>query len=130
MTRRPAKTRGHFAVRLSRKQRRDIELAASTHGQDIGAFVLDAALRAAGQIVQPQEDHPIDGFTVLCRIDAYADYVTEVVAGDAESAAFLARENHGDYVWRVDGVHEFDARLYVTLNDDGREMEETQISDF
>ncbi len=38
-------------------------------------------------------------FTVLCRIDAYADYLAEVEADSAEEAALLAEENHGDYNW-------------------------------
>ena len=29
-------------------------------------------------------------FTVLCRVDAFIDYVTEVEANDAEEAAQLA----------------------------------------
>jgi len=69
-------------------------------------------------------------FTVLCRIDAYADYVAEVDADDAEGAAMLARENHGDYKWEHDRTAEFDDRLYVTLNDDGDEIEGTQVGDF
>ena len=68
-------------------------------------------------------------FTVLCRIDAYADYVAEVDADDAAQAAELARESHGDYKWKYDQTAEFDDRLYVTLNDDGDEIEGTQVGD-
>ena len=69
-------------------------------------------------------------FTVLCRIDAYADYVAEVEADNAAEAAELARENHGDYKWEHDQTAEFDDRLYVTLNDEGDEFEGTQVGDF
>jgi hypothetical protein len=69
-------------------------------------------------------------FTVLCRIDAYADYVAEVEADNAAEAAELARENHGDYKWEHDQTAEFDDRLYVTLNDEGDEIEGTQVGDF
>ena len=69
-------------------------------------------------------------FTVLCRIDAYADYVAEVEADNAAEAAELARENHGDYKWEYDQTAEFDDRLYVTLNDDGDEIEGTLVGDF
>jgi hypothetical protein len=69
-------------------------------------------------------------FTVLCRIDAYADYVAVVEADNAAEAAELARENHGDYKWEHDQTAEFDDRLYVTLNDDGDEIEGTQVGDF
>ena len=49
-------------------------------------------------------------FTVLCRIDAYADYIAEVEADDAEEAAELARYNHDDYKWEHDQTAEFDDR--------------------
>jgi hypothetical protein len=69
-------------------------------------------------------------FNVLCRIDAYADYVAKVEADSAAEAAELARENHGDYKWEYDQTAEFDDRLYVTLDDDGNEIEGTQVGDF
>jgi hypothetical protein len=69
-------------------------------------------------------------FTVLCRIDAYADYVATVEADDAEEAAELARENHGDYKWEHEQTAEFDDRFYVTLDGDGDEIEATRVGDF
>ena len=69
-------------------------------------------------------------FHVLCRIDAFADYVAEVVADDADEAALLAQEQDSKYVWVADGVQEFDARLYVTLRENGSPNEKTQIGDF
>jgi len=69
-------------------------------------------------------------FTVLCRIDAFADYVAEVEADSAEAAAGLAQDNHGDYKWEHHQTAEFDARLYVTLDADGDAIERTQVGDF
>lgn len=69
-------------------------------------------------------------FTVLCRIDAFADYTAKVKAKTAAEAAELAQENHGDYKWVHDGTAEFDARTYVTLGKDGHEIDATQVGDF
>ena len=69
-------------------------------------------------------------FTVLCRIDAYADYVAEVEADDAEEAAELARENHGDYKWEYDQTAEFDDRYYVTLDAQQEPIEATRVGDY
>lgn len=68
-------------------------------------------------------------FTVLCRIDAYADYVAEVEADSAEEAAELAEDNHGDYSWEHSQTVEFDDRFYVTLDGDGDEVEATRTGD-
>jgi hypothetical protein len=68
-------------------------------------------------------------FTVLCRIDAYADYVAEVEADDAAEAAVLAREEHGHYKWANVQVQEFDARFYVTLDAEGNEIDSTHVGD-
>ena len=69
-------------------------------------------------------------FTVLCRIDAYADYVAEVEADDADEAAELARSDHGGYTWDHHQTVEFDDRFYVTLNAKGDEIEETRVGGF
>jgi hypothetical protein len=69
-------------------------------------------------------------FTVLCRIDAYADYVGEVEADNAEEAAELARENHGDYKWEYDQTAEFDDRYYVTLDEQQEPIEATRVGDY
>jgi hypothetical protein len=69
-------------------------------------------------------------FTVLCRIDAYADYIAEVEAVDAEEAAESARDNHDDYKWEHDHTEEFDDRFYVTLDAEGGEIESTRVGDF
>ena len=69
-------------------------------------------------------------FTVLCRIDAYADYVAEVEADSAEEAAGLAQDNHEDYKWEYSQTAEFDDRFYVTLDADGDEIEATRVGDY
>ena len=69
-------------------------------------------------------------FRVLCRIDAYADYVAEVEADSAEEAAELAETNHEDYKWTYDETAEFDDRFYVTLDENGEEIESTRTGDF
>ena len=68
-------------------------------------------------------------FTVLCLIDAYADYVAEVVADSAEEAARLAEDDHGGYAWEHRQTAEFDDRFYVTLDADGDEIEATHVGD-
>ena len=67
---------------------------------------------------------------VLCRIDAFADYVAVVVARNAAQAAQLAQDNHDRYKWEHHQTAEFDDRLYVTLSPDGDEIEATQVGDF
>jgi hypothetical protein len=69
-------------------------------------------------------------FQVLCRIDAFADYVAEVDADSAEEAAQLAHDDHAAYTWIEDGVQEFEATVYVTLENDGSHREETAVGDF
>ena len=68
-------------------------------------------------------------FTVLCRIDAYADYVAEVEADDAAEAAELAMDNHGDYKWEHAQTAEFDDRFYVTLDAERNEIDSTHVGD-
>ena len=69
-------------------------------------------------------------FRVLCRIDAYADYVAEIEATDAQEAAQLARDDHEYHDWEFQQTAEFDARLYVTLDKNGDEIESTVVGDF
>ncbi len=68
-------------------------------------------------------------FTVLCRLDAYADYLAEVEAEDAEDAARLAEGAHADYKWEHDQTREFDARYYVALDERGNEIEASRTGD-
>jgi hypothetical protein len=69
-------------------------------------------------------------FTVLCRVDAYVDYIAEVEAANAEDAAELARENSRAYKWEERGPVEFDACGYVTLNAKGHEIDHTRVGYF
>jgi exonuclease VII large subunit len=69
-------------------------------------------------------------FSVLCRIDAFADYVAKVRAKTPEEAAELAEANHARYKWVHHQTAEFDDRLYVTLDAEGNEIEATQVGDF
>lgn len=64
-------------------------------------------------------------FTVLSRVDAYVDYVAEIEAGSAEEAADIAYEGDVPIRWEERGVVEFDARLVITLDDEGEEIEQT-----
>jgi hypothetical protein len=68
-------------------------------------------------------------FTVLCRIDAYADYLAEVEAEDAAEAAELALDEHDNYKWEYRDTAEFDDRFYVTLDDQGDEIDATHVGD-
>jgi hypothetical protein len=69
-------------------------------------------------------------FTVVCRIDAFADYVAEVEADSAEDAAEMARDSHEDYTWTSDETQEFDDRIYMTLDANGEAIEGTKVGDF
>ena len=59
------------------------------------------------------------------------DYVAEVEAESAEEAAHLASNDLAShYKWRSQGTQEFDARLYITLDENGDEIDGTQAGDF
>lgn len=65
-------------------------------------------------------------FIVLCRQDAYVDYTAEVEADTAEDAAWIANSAPWDQKWTQQSVSEFDAALYVALDDAGNEIDGTQ----
>lgn len=65
-------------------------------------------------------------FTVLCRQDAYVDYIARVDADTPEEAARTAYEDFEEQSWVKRDVVEFDAALFVTLDDDGREIVGTE----
>jgi len=69
-------------------------------------------------------------FKVLRRVDAFVDYVAKVRASSPAEAAELASEDEGGYKWEKWGEVEFDARLFVTLDKDGAEIESTQQGDY
>lgn len=73
---------------------------------------------------------PLPRFKVLCRLDAYADYLAEVEAESPKEAAELAQDRHEDYIWENQQTAEFDARFYVTLDENEMEIESTHIGDF
>jgi hypothetical protein len=119
-----------IAARVSGEQRRLIAAKAAFEGRSLSAFIVATVGDAARRVVEARGCPSTGGFEVLCRIDAYADYVAEVEAEDAEEAAQLASDNPADYKWVHHQTQEFDARLYVTLDSDGNEIEETQVGDF
>ncbi|MCR6646141.1 MAG: hypothetical protein NVV62_17295 [Terricaulis sp.] len=69
-------------------------------------------------------------FSVLCRVDAFIDYVADVEASNGAEAAALAAENPDRIHWRRRGEAEFDARTFFTLDALGREIPESQRGDF
>ena len=67
-------------------------------------------------------------FKVLCRRDAFIDYVAEVEANTAEQAAQMASDDPDEFQWRREGDQEFEAKVYVTLGADGFEIDSTEVS--
>jgi hypothetical protein len=65
-------------------------------------------------------------FTIRKRVDAYIDYTTEVEAESAKEAVELAQYNESAYPWEPDGDAEFDARVFVAVDEDGNEIEGTE----
>ena len=119
-----------LSARVTTAQKEMIQRAAARKRVTVTAFILAEVEAAALRIVDSRSERTPGTFEVLCRIDAFADYVAEVEAEDAEEAALLANDNHGDYKWERRFTQEFEARLYVTLDDAGNEIEETQVGDF
>ena len=69
-------------------------------------------------------------FKVLCRVDAFVDYTAQIEAETPEEAARLAEDGLDEYEWTREGETEFDARVYVALDAEEREIEATQCGDF
>ena len=69
-------------------------------------------------------------FNILCRVDAFVDYVAEIDADNAEEAARLAQKGPDCYDWVKKDFEEFPARLYVALTPSGDPIENTQIGNF
>ena len=67
-------------------------------------------------------------FKVLCRVDAFVDYVANVEADNAEDASLIAYENNQD--WKKRGIVEFDARMVIALDENGDEIVRTKRGDF
>jgi len=126
----PSRRINRISARVTIAQREIIRQAAARRGITVTAFIVAEVEAVARRIVESRAERAPGTFEVLCRIDAFADYVAEVEAEDAEEAAALANDNHGDYRWEHRFTQEFDARLYVTLDETGNEIEETQVGDF
>jgi hypothetical protein len=69
-------------------------------------------------------------FRVLRRVDAFVDYVAEIEADSADKAVAKADADESRFKWQREGVHQFDARLFVALDENGDEIESTQRGDF
>ena len=69
-------------------------------------------------------------FTVRRRVDAYVNYVAQIEADSAADAAEMASDDEAAFTWEEDGTDEFDARLFIALDDDGAELEDTEVRDF
>ena len=70
------------------------------------------------------------GFIVQRRIDAYAVSNTVVMATSEKEAAQEARDNEYDCRWSDPNTITFDARNFVTLDEHGEEIAETEVGDF
>jgi hypothetical protein len=69
-------------------------------------------------------------FTVLRRVDAFVNYATQIQAETAQDAAKLALAQDDALNWQETSTSTFDARLFVTLDGNGIEIEATQQGDF
>jgi hypothetical protein len=69
-------------------------------------------------------------FRVLRRVDAFVDYFTEVEAESPDAAAARVAADETRFDWAKAGVVQFDARLFVAVDDDGDEIESSQHGDF
>ena len=68
-------------------------------------------------------------FQVRRRVDAYVDYVAQVRANTPRRAAQIAADDESAFDWQEDGVCEFDARHFITLDAEGAEIEATEVRD-
>ena len=66
-------------------------------------------------------------FQVRRRIDAYVDYVADVEAASPVEAAEAAKDAEGDLFWREEGTCEFDDRVFIALDEEGSEIDGTQV---
>ena len=67
-------------------------------------------------------------FIVRRRVDAYVSYVAEVRARSPRNAAELASEDEAAYAWQEEATDEFDARVFIALDEQGFELEATEVS--
>jgi muconolactone delta-isomerase len=69
-------------------------------------------------------------FTVLCRVDAFIDYVAYVEANSAAQASTIAANDPDRLSWRRHGEEEFDSCAFFALDAEGNEIPESQCGDF
>lgn len=69
-------------------------------------------------------------FQVLRRVDAFVDYVASVEADSPDEAAAKADADETLFDWEEVNISEFDARMFVALDDSGDEIDGTQRGDF
>jgi hypothetical protein len=69
-------------------------------------------------------------YTILRRVDAFVNYEAVLEADCAGEASKLARQQDDALDWQEISTTTFDARLFVTLDENGRESEDTQQGDF
>lgn len=62
-------------------------------------------------------------FTILSRVDAYADYTCEVEARSAEEAVDLVYNGLIKVTWTPQGVTEFDAVRMSAIDADGEDID-------
>lgn len=67
---------------------------------------------------------------MLRRVDAYVDYVAEVDARNEQEAAAKASNDETIFTWTQRGIVQFDARLFVALDEFGNEREGTERGNF
>ena len=103
-----------------------LELSAGLHFSNLFLFCSSPHPTAVCQ----DKECAMAVFRVLCRRDAFIDYVAEVEAEDAETAAILASDDPDSYEWDRDGEQEFDAKCFVTLDGDGSAIGSTERGEF
>jgi len=69
-------------------------------------------------------------FRVLRRVDAFVDYLAEVEASSANEAAARAYDDETRFEWKQLSVAQFDARIFVAVDENGSEIDATQRGDF
>lgn len=69
-------------------------------------------------------------FEVKCRVDAYVDYIAKVEAASAAEAVAIASDDPDSLTWEDGDTQEFDARLYIALDPNGDEIEDTEVRHF
>lgn len=69
-------------------------------------------------------------FKVLRRVDAFVNFIAEVEAETPADAARKACDDERPFQWEEIGTNTFDARVFVALDADGDEVDNTACGDF